>query len=411
MVSHAELIYDWNVQGIHFSMEREVTFDDETLRDGLQSPSITDPPIEKKIELLHIMDSIGIETADVGLPGAGPRAVADVTALVEEIGKSKLKITPNRAARTVFPDIDPIYEITQKTGVPILAATFLGCSQIRQYTESWDLNRLLKLTADAVTYAVNKGLEVMFVTEDTTRAHPQVIAKLYTEAIRCGAKRITIADTVGHATPVGAYNLVSFLKHIIDGLGAKDVKIDWHGHRDRALSIANSIAAYIAGADQLHGTALGVGERCGNTPMELLLVNLHLMKGLEGKRLDLLPKYVQLVSESYEVPIPSNYPVFGSDAFETATGVHAAAVIKAFRKNDLWLANRVYSGVPADLFGMEQKIRIGPMSGKSNIIFWLEKQGIEPKEELVEKIFDKAKQSNRLLTDEEILSIINTPAS
>lgn len=399
------LIYDWNVRGVHFAMDRKVTFDDETLRDGLQSPSVTDPDIGKKIEILHLMDEIGIETADVGLPGAGQRAVADVLALVTEIGKSKLKITPNCAARTVFQDIDPIYDIVQETGVPIEAALFLGCSQIRQYTENWDIDKLLKLTNEAITYAVNKGLKVMYVTEDTTRANPLVIQKLYTEAINCGATSVCIADTVGHATPTGAYNLVAFVRQLIDGMGV-DVRIDWHGHRDRSMDLINSIAAYLAGADQVHGTALGVGERCGNTPMELLLVNFHLMKGLD-KKLSQLKDYVEKVSDAFHVPIPHNYPVFGSDAFETATGVHAAAVIKAFRKENPWLANRVYSGVPADDFGMSQKIRVGPMSGKSNVIFWLKDHGQEPEEALVDKIFQVAKTSNRLLSDEEIMAIVN----
>ncbi|RMG13626.1 MAG: 2-isopropylmalate synthase [Planctomycetota bacterium] len=405
-----ELIYDWNEVDRPRDRPR-VTLDDETLRDGLQSPSVHDPQIGEKIEILHLMDALGIDTADIGLPGAGPRAVADVTRLAEEIRDAKLRVRANCAARTVIADVRPIAEIQQKTGVPLLACTFLGSSEIRKVTESWDLERMLRHTTEAIDFAVREGLEVMYVTEDTTRAHPETIDRLYRAAIDHGAARVCVCDTVGHATPHGVHQLVRHVKKLVAEAGRPEVKIDWHGHNDRGLGLINALAAIEAGVDQVHGCALGIGERCGNTAMDQLLVNMYLMGYLDEDRdLTRLPEYVQKVSESCRVPVPVNYPVVGKDAFETATGVHAAAVIKALRRGDAWLANRVYSGVPADIFGLEQKITIGPMSGRSNVTYWLEKRGFEPTEERVERIFEVAKSSHRILTDDEVLALAREPA-
>jgi isopropylmalate/homocitrate/citramalate synthase len=405
-----DLIYDWNEAEPRQKVKR-ITLDDETLRDGLQSPSVHDPEIGDKIEILHLMDQLGIDTADIGLPGAGPRAVADVTRLAEEMRDSKLTIKANCAARTVIADIAPIAEIVQKTGVPIMACLFIGSSEIRKYTESWDLERMLNTSTEAIDFAIKEGLEVMYVTEDTTRANPETITKLYTTAIEHGVRRLCVCDTVGHVEPRGVHALMTFMRQLADRSG-EDVKLDWHGHNDRGLGLINALAAIDAGADQVHGTGLGVGERCGNTAMDQLLVNMRLMGYLDpATDLTALPRYVEKVSASCQVPIPKNYPVMGSDAFETATGVHAAAVIKAFRKGDEWLANRVYSGVPADEFGLEQKITIGPMSGRSNVTFWMEKRGLEPTDAAVDLVFDAAKQSSRIFTDEEVYALLGQPVS
>jgi isopropylmalate/homocitrate/citramalate synthase len=386
-----------------------VLLNDESLRDGLQSPSVRDPSIEEKIEILHLMESLGIDSLDLGLPGAGPRAVAHAEALAREIARARLKIKGNCAARTHQNDIRPIAEIVEKTGVPIEAATFIGSSPIRRYTEDWTDDFLLRTTENAVRYARSLGLEVMYVTEDTSRCDPATIKRLYSTAINAGARAIVVCDTCGHATPMGVFALVRFvLEEVVKPSGAK-IRVDWHGHCDRGLAVANSLAALAAGADCVHACAIGIGERVGNTQMDLMLVNLKLM-GIEPwakQDLTRLKDYCQAVSRATGVPIPKNYPVMGEDAFRTATGVHAAAVIKALRKNDIELANSVYSGVPSHFFGLDQVIEIGPMSGKSNVLFWLERKGLPASEETVNRIFERAKQSNRLLTEQEILACCN----
>ena len=399
----AGLIHDWNRVGAA-GKPPLVMLDDETLRDGLQSPSVRTPSIQQKIEILHLIDSLGIDTADIGLPGAGPHVERDVERLAREIAKASLTVRANCAARTHVHDIAPIANVVHRTGVPIECCTFIGSSPIRQYTEGWTLDWLLRNTQEAVTFAVKEGLSVMYVTEDTTRAHPDTLRALYKCAIDAGASRICIADTVGHATPVGAAAVVRFVAQVIAETGA-EVGIDWHGHRDRDLAVVNSIAALEAGATRLHGAALGIGERVGNTPMDLLLVNLVLM-GYTNRDLRKLSDYCHFVSDACGVPIPDNYPVIGRDAFRTATGVHAAAVIKAWKKGDTELMDGVYSGVPAAIVGREQEIEIGPMSGKSNVIFWLEKRGHVATDALVERIFKRAKASSSVLTEEQILAEI-----
>ena len=394
------LIYDWNRVG-EVPPPPIVLLDDETLRDGLQSPSVRAPKIEDKIRILHLIDALGIDTADIGLPGAGPQVARDVEALAREMVSAKLKVRANCAARTHINDITPIVEIVQRTGMPIECGAFIGSSPIRQYTEGWTLEWLLKCTEEAVTFAVEHGLDVMYVTEDTTRADPDTLRAIYRCAIHAGAKRLCIADTVGHATPRGAAAVVKFAAEVIRETGA-DVGIDWHGHRDRDMAIVNSIVALEAGATRVHGAALGIGERVGNTPMDLLLVNLVLM-GYAKRDLTKLDAYCHLVSEVCGVPIPDNYPVIGRDAFRTATGVHAAAVVKAWRKKDRELMDLVYSAIPASLVGREQEIDVGPMSGKSNVIFWLEKRGMTATDAVVDRIFQKAKASPTVLTEEEIL--------
>ena len=409
-MNYEELIFDWNTEGApELPPGRPYMLDDESLRDGLQSPSVRDPSIGEKIEILHLMAELGIDSVNLGLPGAGPRARADVERLAREIVTSKLKIRPNCAARTVEADIQPIADISEKVGMAIEAATFLGSSPIRRYAEDWTVDFLVRTTEHAVRYARSLGLPVMYVTEDTTRCDRDTIKKLYTTALNCGAEAMVVCDTVGHATPAGVRSLIRFVREEIIRPSGKTIRLDWHGHRDRGLAVANSLAAFEAGADQVHGCALGIGERVGNTPLDLVLVNLKLA-GAINRDLSRLKDYCEKIARATGVTIPPNYPVVGRDAFRTATGVHAAAVIKAYRKNDLRLANSVYSGVPSHFFGLDQIIEVGPMSGKSNVIYWLEKRGLEPTEERVERIFAAAKQSDRLLTEEEILALCGAPA-
>jgi isopropylmalate/homocitrate/citramalate synthase len=375
-VNHNEWIHDWNSVGpMSIAPGTRVLLNDETLRDGLQNPSIQDPTIEEKIEILHLMESLQIDSVNIGLPGAGPRALQHTEALAREIATHRMRIKPNCAARTIEADIRPIAEISQRVGMAIEAATFLGSSPIRRLVEDWTVDHLERTTEAAVKFAVAQGLPCMYVTEDTVRTDPATVKRLYTTAIRTGARAIVLCDTVGHATPQGAYNLVKFVMENVVKPSGEKIRVDWHGHRDRGLDIANSLAAVAAGADQVHGVALSLGERVGNTPMELLLVNLRLM-GLIENDLSSLRAYCEKVAKATHTIIPPNYPVFGKDAFRTATGVHAAAIIKALRTGDRALADSVYSGVPAHLFGLEQVVEIGPMSGKSNVLYWLSRHNI-----------------------------------
>jgi 2-isopropylmalate synthase len=408
--SEDRLIYDWAAAGAPLPRPGQAMLDDETLRDGLQSPSVTDPPVELKVEILHLMNALGIETADVGLPGAGPRQREAVERLCREIGDQRLRIQANCAGRTVVADIQPMADVVQKTGVPIEACVFIGSSPIRQYAEEWGVDQILRHTEEAVKFAVGENLDVMYVTEDTIRSNPNDLRLLLTAAVHAGAKRVCLCDTVGAAVPQGVRNLVSWVKALLVELGVGGrVGIDWHGHRDRGLDVANTLAALEAGATRVHGTALGTGERVGNTPMEQLLVNLKLL-GWRDDDLTRLPEYSTAVSRAVGIPIPANWPIVGRDAFRTATGVHAAAVVKAQRKGADWLADRVYSGVPASWVGRAQEIEVGHMSGGSNVLHYLRAHALPTDQAVLDAVMAAAKRSERLLTEQEILDAVRSVA-
>jgi isopropylmalate/homocitrate/citramalate synthase len=410
MLLFTDLIYDWNTEGTHPQRpNRIVEVNDETLRDGLQSPSVRHPSIEQKRRILHLMNDVGISCANLGYPGASRRTLDDVVALAAEIRDQRLWLRPNCAGRTVEADITPIAEAQQRAGIAIEAALFLGSSPIRQYVEGWVIDYLLRTTETAITFARRQGLEVMFVTEDTTRARPEHLSQLYSTAVSAGARRICLADTVGHATPWGAERLVTQMRRVV----GPEIAIDWHGHRDRGLDVINSLVAAAAGANRLHACALGIGERVGNTNMEQLLVNLRLLGwyGWYDVDLRLLPEYCQAVAEAVGLPVVPNSPVVGKDAFETSSGVHAAAILKATRKGDRWLVDRVYSSVPADEVGRDQSITIGPMSGQANVQWWCAQHRIPPDADLVCRVLDLAKSGGRVLCDEEILALLTARVS
>jgi isopropylmalate/homocitrate/citramalate synthase len=403
------LIYDWNTAGTGYPHRaRPVEFDDETLRDGLQSPSVRTPTIEEKLRLLYLMDELGIHTADIGLPGAGPAHVEHITALAREIRNRRLHITANAACRTLLEDVEPLVRICDSIGMPIEACILIGSSPIRRYIEDWSLDAMLRNIEASITFAVKHAIPVMFVTEDTTRADPETLRRLYTTAIECGARRICFSDTVGHATPSGVRNLIIWAKQLVESTG-EEIGIDFHGHNDRGLGVMNTLAAASAGATRLHGTALGIGERSGNCSMDQLLINMKLMGWIDNKLAKLKP-YTLLAAQAYDVAVPANYPVFGADAFRTQAGVHAAALIKAFKRGDDWLANHVYSGVPAEEFGLKQGIEIGPMSGEHNVRYWLEQRRIKQTDATVKAIMHAAKESRRILTEDEIRAVIQSMA-
>ena len=406
--NETDLIYDWNsVEKVApLSPKRKITFMCETLRDGIQSPSVVDPEIGDKIRLVELASDLGIHHIDIGLPGAGARAVEDCMVLAKHIRDNKLPIKPACAARTHNNDIQAVVDISQSVGIEIEVMAFIGSSPIRQYAESWDLARMMRMSADAIDLATKHNLPVTYVTEDTTRSRPDMLDPLFRNVIDHGAHRLCICDTVGHATPDGIRNLLKFTRNLLEAMGRPEIGIDWHGHNDRGFGVVNTIFAIEYGADRVHGTALGIGERVGNAALDQVLLNLKLLGELPNQDLSKLLLWCKVTAKACHVEIPHQYPLAGADAFRTATGVHAAAIIKAETKGHAWLADRIYSGVPAGMFGKEQEIDVGYYSGESNVVYWLRKRGYEPTAELVSRVLAAAKRGNRVLTDEEIIQVI-----
>lgn len=400
--NQADGVFDWpSVQGLELN--------DETFRDGAQNPSVVDPPVGDKIRLLHLMEALGVHAVDLGLPGAGPRARDHVETLAREIQAGSLKIQANCAARTLAGDIRPIAEISQRVGIELEVAMFIGISPIRQRAEGWRLEDILRLSEEALEFAKGEGLPVMFVTEDSSRARPEDLKAVYRAAVRGGARRICLADTVGHATPEGVEALVRFILEEVLAPVAPEVRVDWHGHQDRGLGLMGALAAARAGARRIHATALGIGERVGNVPMDLLLVNLKMM-GVHEADLSLLPAYGELAAAAWQVAIPHNYPVLGRDAFRTGTGVHASAILKAEKAGDEWLKDRIYSAVPAAMVGKRQEIEVSPHSGLSNVRHWLRAHDLDEEDKgLAQRILDAAKTSNHTLSAAEIMALVQAP--
>jgi 2-isopropylmalate synthase len=402
-----DTIYDWNLvdsyQQVH---QKSVHLHDETLRDGLQSAYVRHPPTGEKLELIRLMDSLGIESVDLGLPGASEQAKRECMVLARAIVDEGMRIRPAVAARTHRDDVAPSLEVAQYAGIPVELMVFIGSSPIRMLAEAWDLSFLLARSGEAIRMARDAGQPVTFVTEDTTRSRPDVLYRLFTNAIDSGADRLCICDTVGHAMPDGIRVLLRFVLDMVKGLGS-DVKVDWHGHNDRGIALSNSLWAVVHGADRLHGCAIGVGERAGNAALDRMIMNLRLMGILEeGRDLSRLLEYCQVASRILGVPIPNNYPLAGRDVFRTQTGVHASAIVKARQKGDEYLADRVYSGVPAGMFGRRQEICVGPMSGSSNAAQVLSEKGFEPTDDRVQALLQMAKTQNRILSDDDVATAL-----
>lgn len=394
------LTHDWNPAP---PTQRRASLQDETLRDGLQSPSILDLELSAKRDFLHHLVRLGVDSVDLGMPGASPKALATVRALMLEIRDHRLPLTPSVAVRTVPSELALVADLQQQVGLPLEAGAFLGSSPIRMDVEGWDLDHLLHLTRSAVSFGRQHGIPILFVTEDTTRARPEHLKAIYQTALDEGAQALCLSDTCGHATPDGAKALVRFIRSEV--LQDRHVRLDWHGHNDRGLAVANALAAFEAGVDRLHGTILGMGERAGNAPLDQLMVNLVLLGLWEGDLTE-LPTLAEQIAARCGFALPSNYPVLGRDAFRTGTGVHAAAIVKALRKGNAELADAVYSGVPAALVGRRQAIEIGPMAGHSNVVHWLETHGYDPIPERVDRILAVAKESRRILSEAEIRTLL-----
>jgi 2-isopropylmalate synthase len=402
-ISEDNLLYPWNKRG-NGSYPREIEINDETLRDGIQAPGIKQPSMEDKIKIIDHIHRLGIDAACIGFPAAGPAMMRDLEYMIRYVRDNRLSLRLGCAARTVESDIAPIVELSQKLGVSINANVFIGSSPIRQLVEHWDVNHIVELVKKAVGFGVKNNIPVNFITEDTTRSAPEDIRRIYETAVEFGAYRVCLCDTVGYATPCGTTHLVEYVKSFLENNGRK-IYIDWHGHNDRGLAVANALAALKAGVDRVHVTCLGIGERTGNTSLEQLLMNLKLM-GLKSFDARFLKMYCETVSAACDVPIPHNLPIVGDKAFATATGVHAAAIIKAQKLNNHWLADRVYSSVPAGELGLEQEIEIGPLSGKSNVRYFLNRLNIE-NEALADDIFRETKQKGNPLTQKELTFIFH----
>lgn len=391
------LIHEWG--GYDFG-NRPITVFDTTLRDGLQSAQIRRlPQISEKIAFLTACHEVGIDAIEIGFPIASSSHKQDLIALAKHAKNNKYPMLLSCLSRTIVSDVEAIVDVSQKAGTEMTVNLLVGSSKIRHFVENWTLGGIKKWIEDCICIAYTNNLPVEFVTEDTTRSEKETLKFLYSIAINKGVKRIWIADTVGEATPSASKNITTFFKKKI--IGRKKIGLDWHGHDDKGLGVANALAALEAGADRIQATALGIGERAGNTAMEQIIINLQLAHA-GHYNLKKLSDYSRLASEMIGVPIRDNYPGIGALVHATAAGMHAAAIVKARRLKRKDLEGVVYSPFHPEMFGRDIEILIGPMSGNANVEWNLEKLGLKKDKTIIAKILTMAKSENRFIGIEEI---------
>ncbi|MEW6279772.1 MAG: 2-isopropylmalate synthase [Candidatus Eremiobacterota bacterium] len=400
-MTEADLIYDWNRQHGPVAWPAEPEVLDLTLWEAGHCPEALQPSLADRIDLLHRMGELGINAACVG--SAATTAWPEALALLSEWADSRLTVRPACLCQPEREQLDRVLEAAQ--GVSVLLEA--GVSPLEEWKGRQHLLHRLEVLRECALYASGHGLTVTVLCPDVAQAPPDFLIALWSTAIQAGASRLALVDSTGFATPPGAARLVQFAREVVRRLG-REVGLDWHGYNDRGLALANALTALEAGAQRVHASALGLAERAGCVPLDLLLVNLRLL-GAVDRPMEALAGYCQQVAAACKVDVLPNYPVLGQDAFRTGTGVHAAAIVKAERKGFSALADLIYSGVPAGMFGFEQVIEVGPMAGESNVLFWLRKQGLEPTPERVEAIMGLAKSSDHVLTDREIREALGEP--
>jgi 2-isopropylmalate synthase len=382
------------------------SFFDETLRDGIQAPTITAPSLEQKVQIVDHMMAAGIRSADLGFPSSGPVAARECLELARYVAARGHPMSVAYAGRTHPSDIRPICEIAQRAGISVDAYLVIAVSPIRQYVEDWDTDFIVRNIRVAAQECRLGGVEFVLVLEDATRCTPEVLASVYDEAIDVGVRRVALCDTVGVAVPSGTEAIIRWSARYFCERGYP-VAFDWHGHNDRGLAVINSLTALASGCERVHGTVLGVGERAGNSSIDQLLVNSHL-DGHGHHDLMALRRYCEYASAVLGFEIPRNYPAMGQDVFTTSAGIHAAAILKAHEKADALVKDSVYSSIPASNLGREQEVLIDSASGVSNVKYWLGVRGRQCDDESIEKVLRVAKANGRPLNDGEIERILAT---
>ncbi|MDE7432358.1 MAG: LeuA family protein [Lachnospiraceae bacterium] len=395
-------IYEWNDDCF---FDRRIKVHDETLREGIQNLG-TDITLKEKKAYIDSISRLPVASICLGYPASSKKIYDEIDLLIPYIQAKKSNISISCAARTTIGDIEPIARLSQKYGCNIKVNAFIGTSQIRQYIEQWDIRHICSLVREAVNYANLNGIETCIITEDSTRTSPEILKTVYLTAIESGCKNICFCDTVGYADCTGIKKLFKFVhKEIIKN--NDQILIEWHGHNDRGMALENALIAALIGANMIHTTSFGIGERCGNTPLELFLLNLAVMGDIRmSDSLKMITDHCRKISELFNWQIPNNYPVWGENSFSTVSGIHAAAIYKALDMEGN-LGEKVYSFIEPSILGRHQEIKINYMSGKSNILYWMKKNMIKPDDKLVEDILKKAKTSTTPLSDETIWAIIN----
>lgn len=391
--------YSW---GEYDFSKKVVQVLDTSLRDGLQDAQIRHPSLEEKERLVDILVQVGVEAIDIAIPIARGSHLREAIQLARRIPSN---VTVACLARTDASDIQAAVDLAQGAGRPIETIVFCGASPLRRWVEDWDVTEITEWMAKSVNFASKQGLIPTVATEHTTQTEPEVIKQIYLAGLDNGGQKVCIADTSGAASPISTEKIIRFFRdEVLKSFN--DVDIDWHGHNDRGLSVINSLVALSAGAQRVHGTAIGIGERAGNTPLEQMLINLKMARDPKRQDLGAISELATFAAEIFNVPVPPNYPGLGEKVYRTASGIHAAAELKA---GQLGLKGTTpYSAVSPEWVNRETDVVVGPLSGSHNVRFVAERLGIPATNEFIARALDVAKSANRILTDQDIKNIANS---
>jgi len=390
-------LYDWSANN---GLKKCYILDD-TLRDGLQSVNLVSPNIDEKILLINYMINAGIDVITLSYPAMSKITEQESLIMLKHFTSVRAKVLPDFAARTLIKDIQPIVNLQEKTGIKVQAHLFIGCSALRQHIEKWNIEFIRDRIRESLYFAQQQNLQAVLVIEDGTRTDPTMLSEIVETAILYGAKGICIADTTGYADCAATKKIIEFTKHIVNN---NEIHLEWHGHNDRGLALANALTAIAEGIEVIHATSLGLGERTGNVPFEVLMANLFLYGCLDIDMKSVY-EYAKATRKFTKALIAPNHPVVGDNVFTTATGTHAAAMYKA-AQTDCGLVDYVYSSIPAHVLGRKQQFEIGRMSGIASIVGKLIEMGLPQNHTIINEILEKAKKSNAILTQNELDTII-----
>jgi 2-isopropylmalate synthase len=355
-----------------------------------------------KRRLLVLMSELGLRSAALGYPGSGPRQFADALALAREVMRAQMPIDASCSARASVKDVATVLDVIERSGLDVEVAVSLSVSPIMLGAEGITIDRVQEAADASISFAVRAGARVVAVIEDASRTPPEMLAVLIRHVLSLGATAIQVSDSVGQSTPEGTRALLRFVSEQVKVRSGRTVRVDWHGQQDRGLALANALAATEAGADRVLASALGLGERCGTVPLELLLTNLRLI-GRWPHTLNALQEYCESAAAAFGVAIAPAHAVIGADAFRIGSGAHATAMVKALRSGDRSLADVVCSAVPASLVGAEPRVDVSPVSGLSNVRWWLAQHGYDPGDlVLMRELLLAVKHTQRVASDDEL---------
>ncbi|HHY00957.1 MAG TPA: 2-isopropylmalate synthase [Methanothermobacter sp.] len=361
---------------------------DTTLRDGEQTPGVAITP-DEKIRIAKRLDRLGVDVIEVGFPAAslGERKAA------QQIKNLGLNTQVCGLARVLREDVDAALD----SDVDYIH-TFIGTSPLhRKYKLKMNQDEILQKSVETVEYIKDHGIIAEFSAEDATRTELEFLQKIYSTVEEAGVDIINVPDTVGVMVPGSMHKLITDIKKIVK------IPISVHCHDDFGLAVANSLSAVEAGAQQVHATINGLGERAGNTSLEEVVMALMINYGIKTNiNTELLVGTSELVSRITGVKMPPNKAIVGDNAFAHEAGIHVHGVLQKAE---------TYEPLKPEMVGHTRRIIMGKHTGTRAIRSKLDDYGIELDEDQFCSLYDQVKKlgdKGKMVTDADLQALAET---